>query len=126
MKHVYPKLFENMNKDLQKCIDDMRNGELTEKSLRNIKDQLNKVTSTCQDVLYLHVKNSSPIGEVIGMRIIENGEISDGPKDPKKWPYKTVLEAIKDGWRVIKFPEIAHSLDDNRTYGLGYEFILER
>ena len=47
------------------------------------------------------------------MRIIEKGEISDGPEDPDNWPYQTVLEAIRDGWGVIKFPELALGMDEN-------------
>jgi hypothetical protein len=60
------------------------------------------------------------------MRIVENGEISDGPDNPDDWPYQSVLEAIRDGWRVIKFPELALTMDENRTTGLGFEFVLER
>jgi hypothetical protein len=47
------------------------------------------------------------------MRIIEKGEISDGSEDPDNWPYQTVLEAIRDGWSVIKFPELALGMDEN-------------
>jgi hypothetical protein len=60
------------------------------------------------------------------MRILEGGEISDGPEDPDDWPYQSVQEAIQDGWRVLKFPELALMMDESRTYGLGFEFILER
>ena len=60
------------------------------------------------------------------MRIVENGEMWDGPEDPEDWPYKTVLDAVRDGWRVIKFPELALMLDDKRSYGLGCDFVLER
>ena len=50
----------------------------------------------------------------------------DGPADPEEWPYRTVVEAIRDGWRVIQFPNLALLLDEKRSYGLGCEFILER
>ncbi len=79
-----------------------------------------------QDILYLHASSNSPTSKVLAMRIIEKGEISDGPENPDNWPYQTVLEAIRDGWSVIKFPELALSMDESRTYGLGFEFILER
>ena len=48
------------------------------------------------------------------------------PRDPEEWPYKTVLEAVNDGWRIIKFPEMALLVDESRSYGLACEFILER
>ena len=79
-----------------------------------------------QDLLFLNATTASPVSEVLAMRIVENGEISDGPEDPADWPYQTVLEAIRDGWRVIKFPESALMMDESRTYGLDFEFILER
>lgn len=79
-----------------------------------------------QDLLYLNTKTTGPTSEVLAMRIIESGEISDGPEDPDNWPYQSVLEAIRDGWRVVKFPELALMMDETRTYSLGFEFILER
>ena len=79
-----------------------------------------------QDLLYLHTQNNSPTASVWSMRIVGNGEISDGPDNPDDWPYQSVLEAIRDGWRVIKFPELALTMDENRTTGLGFEFVLER
>ena len=37
-----------------------------------------------------------------------------------------MLEAVSDGWRIIKFPEMALLLDESRSFGLACEFILER
>ena len=54
------------------------------------------------------------------------GELGDGPSDPNDWPYKTPLEANRDGWRVIQFPNMALIMDESKAYGLGCEFILER
>ena len=60
------------------------------------------------------------------------GHTSGLPKDAVVEMWKehkgdaTVIDAIRDGWRVISFPNMALSLDENRTYGLGFEFILER
>ena len=105
---------------VERCVEELRTGTLTEVSLRRIAEP------GMQDILYLQASSTSPTSEVVGMRTIENGEISDGPHDPNDWPYQTVLDAIRDGWRVIKFPEMALMLDDSRTFGLGFEFILER
>lgn len=79
-----------------------------------------------QDILYLHARVNSLTSDILAMRIVTNGEISDGPENPDNWPYQTVLQAVKDGWSVIKFPELALMMDESRTYGLGFEFILER
>ena len=113
-----------INKHVERCVAELQAGTLTEATLWNIIDVVNQ--SQTQDILYLQALTNSPTSEVVGMRIIENGEISDGPADPKDWPYHTIIDAIRDGWRVIKFPEMALMLDESRTYGLGFDFILER
>jgi len=60
------------------------------------------------------------------MRVLIDGEFDDGPDEPEDWPYKSVLEAIRNGWRVISFPNLALLMDESKTYGLGHEFILEK
>ena len=80
-----------------------------------------------QDILYLQSSNTSLEGEVIGMMLIEDGQLSEGPPDPENWPYKTVLEAVSDGWRIISFPNMALlAVSESDPHGLGFEFILER
>jgi hypothetical protein len=110
---------------VETCIAELKRGTLTEKSLRRIAEIADEVRAI-QDILYLHTAANSPISEVLAMRIVESGEISDGPENPADWPYQSVLEAIRDGWRVVKFPELALMMDESRTYSLGFEFILER
>ena len=80
-----------------------------------------------QDLLYLQAKNSSLEGDVIGMMLIEDGELDEGPLDPADWPYKTVLAAVRDGWRIISFPNMTLLMvAPDEPQGLGFEFILER
>lgn len=79
-----------------------------------------------QDLLYLQCNSTSIASKAIGMAIVENGVLSDGPANTEDWPYKTVLEAINAGWRVIQFPVIVAG---SASRGLQYvpcEFILER
>ena len=78
------------------------------------------------DLLYLQSTTVGIDCQVLGMRLLIDGELDDGPDDPEDWPYKSVLEAIKDGWRVISFPNLALLMDESKTYGLGHEFILEK
>ena len=108
------------------CIEELRHGTLTEQGLRRILDHMERSTAKRQDLLYLQAGSTSLNADVIGMRIVQDGEVGDGPADPDDWPYQTVIDAIRDGWRIIKFPELALMLDEKRTYGLGCEFILER
>ena len=118
------KMKKTIKQQVEKCVEDLNSGNLRESSLLKIIELIDH--SKTQDILYLQAKNTSLTSEILGMRIIEAGVISDGPADPKDWPYQTVLEAINDGWRVIKFPEMSLMLDGSRTYGLGFDFILER
>ena len=61
------------------------------------------------------------------MMLVEDGQLIEGPADPAAWPYQTVLEAIRDGWRVISFPNMALlAIDETELHGFGFEFILER
>ena len=76
--------------------------------------------------MYLQTQGSSLAAAVHGMALVQDGEIREGPANVEEWPYRSPLEAIRDGWRVIQFPNMALMLDESRTYGLGCEFILER
>lgn len=126
MRDPYTEIKTNIRQQVELCVEERRQDNLTERSLRRIYEVVDTIQSRQQNILYLQVVTSSPTSAVVGMRIIENGEISDGSSNPDEWPYQTVLDAIRDGWNVIKFPEMALMLDEKRTYGLGCEFILER
>ena len=118
-----------VREQIERSIEELRQGKLTEQRLRQILDQLDDGEPKRQDLLYLQATTNGVGGwghSVIGMSIIEDGVRSDGPSDPEDWPYKSVLEAVQDGWRVIKFPEMALLLAEEQTTGLGCEFILER
>jgi hypothetical protein len=111
---------------IRDCLAQFRNGELTEEKLRNTLEELARGGAKRQDLLYLQTQGSSLGAAVHGMALVQDGEIREGPADVEDWPYRSPLEAIRDGWRVIQFPNMALMLDESRTYGLGCEFILER
>ena len=79
-----------------------------------------------QDLLYLQTNSTALDSGVVGMSLVVDGQIVDVGEDPAEWPYQTALEAIRDGWHIIQFPNLALLLDESRTYGLGCEFILEK
>ena len=112
--------------ELEQCVAALKENTLTEEQLRQAFANAASSDGARQDLLYLQ---SSTVGidcAVIGMRLLINGALDDGPEDPEDWPYKSVLEAIHDGWRVISFPNLALLMDESKTYGLGHEFILEK
>jgi hypothetical protein len=56
-------------------------------------------------------------GSVIGVKTVQqNGDFL----------YTSIKNALDDGWRIIKFPEMSLAMNEQDTYGLGYEFVLER
>ena len=110
---------------LDQAIAELRAGTLQESTLAAIRDEVATGQET-QDLLYLQASGTDVNSEVIGMRLVLDGEVSDGPDDPDDWPYQTVVEAIRDGWRIIDFPNLALLLDESRTYAYGAEFVLEK
>ena len=109
---------------VEDCIAELRAGTLTEARLREIAAAL-RVPNSTQSLLYLQTRSSSVTSDVIGMTMLVDGTIDEGPAAYDDWPYKTVVEAIADGWRVIRFPAelpSAHSADGH----VICEFILER
>ena len=79
-----------------------------------------------QSLLYIQALNSSPHASVIGMSIYEEGRHPEDVYEDGKFLYASIYEALQDGWRIIKFPEMVLAMDDQHNYGLGFEFILER
>ena len=107
----------SLESNLEQCIEELRAGTLTESRLRGISDsRLLK-----QDLLYVQSRSTALDYEIHGFKIVE-----DGSRNPDEWPYQTVLEAINDGWRIIRFPDQTLIMDESRSYGLACEFILER
>ena len=116
---------------IQGWLDKLRAGTLVEADLQQALDRLSDGTSDGapprhQRLLYLNTGNTGVDSQVLGMSLVENGQILEGPDDVDEWPYNSVLEAMNDGWRVIKFPEMALMLQEDKTFGLGCEFILEK
>ena len=78
------------------------------------------------DIVSVTTRAEERADVVMGMTLVVDGQIVDVAEDPVDWPYQTVLEAIRDGWHVIQFPNLALLMDESRTYGLGCEFVLEK
>ncbi len=117
--------------EIQRWLDKLRAGTLVEADLQQALDRLSDGTleggsPQRQRLLYLNTGNTGVDSPVLGMALVENGQILEGPDDTDQWPYNSVLDAMNDGWRVIKFPEMALLLQEDKTFGLGCEFILEK
>lgn len=118
---------DQIKRQVEVCAGELRRNALSEASLRRIAELADRLPpGGRQELLYLQAEQTSVTSRVIGMSLFTGGRFSDGPEDADDWPYQTVAQAMADGWRIVKFPEMAILLDDRRTYGLGCEFILEK
>lgn len=113
---------------LEQCLSKLRTGTLTEPDLERALESLDEpIVSTRQRLLYLQASNTSVTSPVEGMSLVDDEGVHDGPDDPDDWPYQTVHEAMQDGWRIVRFPEMTLMLvGEEQTHGLGCEFILEK
>ena len=89
-------LREEIKRQVQLCLDEVRRGALREESLRRIAELADGLAGGRQDLLYLQAEQTSVTSRVIGMSRFVGGEFSDGPEDPDDWPYQTVGEAMAD------------------------------
>ena len=116
---------------LTRWLDKLRKGTLTEQDLQEALDELKRRGNGGdgpQKLLYLQTHSTAVDSPVNGMSMVEGGEVRLPPDDYEDWPYHTVLDALQDGWRVVKFPELSLLFDhpDEVDRWLGCEFILEK
>ena len=119
---------ETQKETVEALAAELQQETLTEAGLRKgIADIVEMENPKRQDILYLQAVTTSPGAAVVGMLLVEDGELREGPPNSDDWPYQTVLDAVRDGWRIISFPNMALlAVDEKEFYGLGAEFILER
>ncbi len=111
---------------LHDCIVLHARGALTAAHLQEVLELVAEPGVGLQDLLYLQCTSTAVTSQVLGMQLITAGRVQPEPESATEFPYATVLAAMRDGWRVVQFPNLALLLDEQRTYGLGCEFILER
>ena len=107
---------------LEHCIALLQRGELREEDLRAAAGVLG--ARPTQSLLYAQCWDDSLFSAIHGMALFENGGRRELPADCNDWLYRSIADALQDGWRVIRFPDAVR--DDERNCGLGCEFILEK
>ncbi|MCX6048053.1 MAG: hypothetical protein NT075_23375, partial [Chloroflexi bacterium] len=80
---------------LEQCIEKLDQDTLLEEDLRAVIAALAAFDAKQQNLLYLQASSTALTARVLGMSLLEDGVLSDGPADPAEWPYQTVLDAIK-------------------------------
>src|SRR5437879_3756779 len=107
----------------------LENGGLTAADLENLRQMVCDGRAVArQRLLYLHAATPNIRSAVIGMALHEPvpDSVTELAPDPPEWPYRTVHDAILDGWQVIHFPDQRAPFDDREIDILGYEFILQK
>lgn len=82
-----------------------------------------------QKLLVLYLNNSWPDATAIGWSIYDGTGQETPPSDvDSPPPYESALEAMRDGWRVIRMPELRPDFPgrEYHTDYLKYEFVLEK
>ena len=114
---------------LEQWLAKLRLGTLGDEDLQSALARLNDqdgVAPGPQRLLYLQTQSTGVDSPVKGMSFVRDGQVLPGPDDPADWPYATVIEAMNDGWRVVKFPELSLLYQDPDSVAFGCEFILEK
>ncbi len=109
---------------LEGCIEKLNAGKLTEEDLYNVNAVLN---SEKQLILYLYSKSTN-LRSPLGAWALYDPTTPNEPILPSQdSPYSSVLDAVRDGWRIVQFPrpELHRFSDVENTY-LSFEFILEK
>lgn len=115
---------ETPKQQATQCLEKFRSGTLTEEDLLRLCQSVEPPLR--QSLLYLQAPSSHPYSRAIGISIFEEGKDPEGVDENGNFLYRSIKEALDDGWRIVRFPDISQGVDDQNNYGLGYEFILER
>ena len=81
-----------------------------------------------QRILYIHAITPSIRSQLIAMSLHEpiKDQITEIDPDYGEWPYRSVHDAVVDGWQIVQFPDQRANFDDREIDILGYEFILQK
>lgn len=90
--------------------------------------QATPATQPRQRLLYLHARTPNVFSDILGYTPVEPvaGYRVEITADEPDWPYRTVHDAMVDGWQIIQFPHLQAPFDDHDLDVVGYEFILQK
>jgi len=85
-----------------------------------------------QQILILHLSTPDLASKTVAWALYDGSLPADARQmqsgDQEEPPYPSVLAAMRDGWRVIQFPQLAAAAAgaEHDTAFLKYEFVLEK
>ena len=115
-----------LHHQINDCIEKLKSGQLVEDDLRALLTSVDQRHRRKQSLLYIQTSSTRPEGEVVGMSIFEDGKDPDGIDTDGNFLYQTLEQAMDDGWRIIKFPELTMVYLDPDYGGMKWEFVLEK
>ena len=80
------------------CLEKFRAGNLTEEDMLTLCQSADNPKR--QSLLYLQAPSSHPYSRVIGISIFEEGKDPEGVDENGNFLYRSIKEALEDGWRV--------------------------
>lgn len=119
---------ENATREkLARCLVRYDEQTLTRADLETVVAEIDRESAAArppQDLLYLQTRDTSVGSAIVGASMVLDGAVVRAERTTL--PYRSVLDAINDGWRVVSFPDLALVLDEHRPQGMGCEFVLEK
>lgn len=98
-------------------------GEFSQEDLEALGGLLSKPK---QKILYLLSRRSDMQAQIVGWQLCDPGQEKKPALPSPDPPYASVIDAVRDGWRILQFPSPqSYPFTEQNSY-VGYEFVLER
>ena len=80
-----------------------------------------------QTLLYLYSQSTNVRSALAGWALFDPATADEPVLPSQDAPYGSVLDALRDGWRIVQFPRPeSYRFSDLDNHYLGFEFILEK
>lgn len=85
-----------------------------------------------QQLLFLHLANPDPAAPTVAWALFDGAAPKNDRQmqsgDQSEPPYRSVLDAMRDGWFVLQVPTLPYFVAgrEHETGHLPYEYVLER
>jgi hypothetical protein len=84
------------------------------------------LTKPKQKILYLLSRRSDMQAKIVSWQLCDPGSETEPTLPSPEPPYASVIDAVRDGWRILQFPSPqSYPFTEQNSY-VGYEFVLER
>lgn len=81
-----------------------------------------------QRLMYVHAQTPNILSPILDLTVYEPvpGFSVEIDVDPPAPPYRSVHDAVCDGWQIVQFPLHQAAYDDDDLDMIGYEFVLQK